>query len=106
MATKEPAKQPHVKVHPQPCGQMTITRDFLAAIGFERENEGERPYKPPDIEVWVRTDFVMSVAFYTEPKKAIDRRIELGRWDDIEKESIADFVNDLLERQRAHFERL
>ena len=102
MATKEPAKQPHIKVSPKPSGKMIITRDFLAAIGFERESAGARPYKPDNVEIWSHLQFSMPVAFYNEPPKSFSKKIELAHWPDIEKMPITDFILDLLRWQESY----
>lgn len=85
------------KIPDAPRGEMVITRDFLAKIGFERENDGARPYKSPDVEIWNRSDFDMPVAFH---KKGSN----VKSWPNIEKVPIADFVRKLLARQKAHIE--
>ena len=105
MPKKNPAPREMVRV-PLPPEPMVITRDFLAAIGFERESDGARKYKPDNIEIWNRSDFEMSVAFYKKPPEGFSGKIQLGHWDDIEKTSISDFVNNLLDRQKAFYTEL
>lgn len=67
-----------------------ITRDFLAEIGFYKEQLTERPWIAKGIEVWFNPVTWSYVAFY-------DEGVAMDVWPDANSLTIADLVKKMIE---------